>query len=184
MVKSLLPGVVVAEPILTKTFESSGGIFEIKKAGMTIRIPPGAVSSNTIATMSIKVCSEGPFQFPKDCKVISSICLFETNVKLVKPIEVIFNHFAKLLSEENYHKVTILTASSVPDYRGQAPFYSFRKVASDVFETGKTIGRFALAQFGVFTAVGQVLETIESQIGNFHQSLVLLLCCFSKGGTL
>ena len=27
--------------------------------------------------------------------------------------------------------------------------------------------KFSLAQFGVFAAVGQVLETIESQIGNF-----------------
>ena len=170
--KPLLPGVVVAEPILTKTFGSSGGIFEIKKAGVTIRIPPGAISSNAIATVSIKVCSNGPFQFPKDCKVVSSVCLLETNVKLVKPVEIVVSHFAKLLSEENYHKMTILTASSVPDYRGAAPFYSFKKVVSDVFETGKTIGRFSLAQFGVFAAVGQVLEAIETQIGN---CLLLLL---------
>ena len=154
----------MAEPILTKTF---GGIFEIKKAGVTIRIPPGAISTNTIATISIKVCSNGPFQFPKNCNVVSSVCLLETNVKLVKPVEIVVSPFAKLLSEENYHEVTILTASSVPDFRGAALFYSFKKVASDVFETGKTIGRFSLAQFGVFAAVGHVLGTIESQIGNF-----------------
>ena len=168
MTKPLLPDVVVTEPILTKTFESSGGIFEIKKAGVTIRIPPGTIPSDTIATVSIKVCSEGPFQFPENCKVVSSIYLLETNVKLLKPIEMIVSHSAKLL-EENYHKMTIMTASLVPDYRGAAPLYSFRKVASDVFETGETVGRFSLAQFGDFAAVaavGQVLEGIESQIGN------------------
>ena len=164
--KPLLPGVVVAEPILTKTFESSGGIFEIQKAGVTIRIPPGAISSDTIATVSTKDCTEGPFQFPKDCKVISSVCLLETNVQLVKPVEMVVSHFAKLLSDENYCKMTVMTASLVPDYRGAAPLYSFRKVASDVFETGETIGRFSLTQFGVFAAVGQILGTIETQIGN------------------
>ena len=165
--KPLLPGVVIAD-VLTKTFESSGGIFEIKKAGVTIRIPPGTIPSDTIATVSIKVCSEGPFQFPENCKVVSSIYLLETNVKLLKPIEMIVSHSAKLL-EENYHKMTIMTASLVPDYRGAAPLYSFRKVASDVFETGETVGRFSLARFGDFAAVaavGQVLEGIESQIGN------------------
>ena len=160
--KHLLPDVVFEGPIITKTFQAPGGVFDIKTAGVTIRIPPGAISSDTIATMSIKVCSRGPFQFPKDCKVISSICLFETNVKLVKPVEMLVSNFTKLLSEEDYHKITILKASLVPDYRGEAPFYSFRKVASAVFETGKTIGRFAVEWFGVFAAMGQVFETMET----------------------
>ena len=129
---------------------------------MTIRIPPEAFSSDTIATMSVKVCSKGPFHFPKDCKVISSICLFETNVKLVKPIEMLVTHFGKLLSKEDYDKITVLTASLVPDYRGVAPFYSFQKVVGDDFETGKTIGRFAVEWFGVFAAVGQIIETMET----------------------
>ena len=151
----MLPDVVVAEPILTKTFKSSGGIFEIKKAGVTIRIPPGAVLSDTIATVSIKVCSEGPFQFPEDCEVVSSVCLLETNVKLVKPVEILVSHFDKLLSKR------VLTSSLVPDYRGPAPFYLFRKVACDGFET-ETIGSFSVPQLGVFAAVGQILETVQT----------------------
>ena len=112
MTKPLLPD-VVAEPILTKTFESSGGIFEIKKASVTIRIPPGAISRDTIATVSIKICSKGPFQFPEDCKVVSSICLLETNVKLVKPVELVVSHSAN----------EVLASPLVPDYRGPSPYY-------------------------------------------------------------
>ena len=113
--------------------------------------------------MSIKVCSNGPFQFPKDCKVVSSVCLLETNVKLVKPVEMLASNIL-----QSYYlrkittKITILKASLELDYRGEAPFYSFRKVASAVFETGKTIGRFAVEWFGVFAAMGQVFETMET----------------------
>ena len=155
MTKTLLPSVAFAEPILTKTFGSSGGIFEIKKAGVTIRIPPGAISSDAIATVSIKICSEGPFQFPKDCKVVSSVCLFETNLKLVKPVEIVVSHFDQLLSKR------VLTSSLVPDYRGPAPFYLFQKVACDDFET-ETIGKFVVPELGVFAAVGQILETAQT----------------------
>ena len=161
MTTSLLPDVVFEGPILTKTFKSSGGLFEVKNAGITICIPSGAISSDTIATMSIKVCSKGPFQFPEDCKVVGSICLLETNIKLVKPVEILVSHLAKL-SEEHNRKMTVLTASLVPVYKGSAPFYSFRKV--DLFETGKSVWRFSVA-FGVFAAVGQVLENFETKIG-------------------
>ena len=152
---TLLPSVAFAEPILTKTFRSSGGIFEIKKASVTIRIPPGAISSDAIATVSIKICSEGPFQFPKDCEVVSSVCLLETNLKLEKPVEIVASHFDKLLSKR------VLTSSLVPDYRAPAPFYLFREVACDGFET-ETIGKFSVPQLGVFAAVGQILETAQT----------------------
>ena len=151
MTKILLPSVVFKEPILTKTFESSGGKFEIKKAGVTIRIPPGAISRDTIATVSIKICSKGPFQFPEDCKAVSSICLLETNVKLVKPVELVVSHSAK----------RVLTSPLVPDYKGSSPYYLFRKVAHDGFET-ESIGKFTVPQLGVFVAVGQILETEQT----------------------
>ena len=151
MTKPLLPGVVVTEPILTKTFESSGGIFDIKKAGVTIRIPPGAISHDTIATVSIKICSKGPFQFPEDCKVVSLICLLETNVKLVKPVELVVSHSAN----------EVLTSPLVPDYKGSSPYYLFQKVAHDGFET-ESIGKFTVPQSGVFVAVGQILETVQT----------------------
>ena len=148
MTKILLPSVVFKEPILTKTFESSGGIFEIKKAGVTIHIPPGAISHDTIATVFIKICSE-------ICKVVSSICLLETNVKLVKPVELIVSHLGKLLSKR------VLTSPLVPDYKGSSPYYLFRKVPHDGFET-ESIGKFTVPQLGVFVAVGQILETEQT----------------------
>ena len=153
--KNLLPSVVFEEPILTKTFESSGGIFEIKKADVTIHILPGAISHDTIATVSIKICSKGPFQFPEDCKVISLICLLETNVKLVKPVELIVSHLGKLLSKR------VLTSPLVPNYKGSSPYYLFRKVPHDGFET-ESIGKFTVPQLGVFVAVGQILETEQT----------------------
>ena len=115
---------------------------------MTIRIPPGAISRDTIATVSIKICSKGPFQFPEDCKVVSIICLLGTNVKLVKPIEMIVSHSAK----------RVLTSPLVLNYEGSAPYYLFRKVAHDDFDT-ETIGKFTVPRLGVFAAVGQILET-------------------------
>ena len=163
MTKPLLPDVVVTEPILTKTFKSSGGIFEIKKAGVTIRIPPGAISRDTIATVSIKICSKGPFQFPEDCKVVSLICLLETNVKLVKPVELVVSHSAK----------RVLTSPLVPDYKGSSPCYLFRKVAHDGFDT-ESIGKFTVPQSGGFVAVGQIMETVHTTGKILTVSLLVL----------
>ena len=74
-----LPSVNLEKTVLTKTFESLGGVFDTSAAGVTISIPPGAVPSGVMATVSVKLCSSGSFQFPEGCKPVSLIYLVETN---------------------------------------------------------------------------------------------------------
>lgn len=149
-----LPSVNLEKAVLTKTFESSGGVLDASAAGVTISIPSGAVPSGVIATVSVKLCSSGPFQFPEDYEPVSPIYLVETSKKILKPVELVISHDADLQSEEDYTSVVILTASLVPDYRGSTPSYPFRKVSGGVFEVGRHVGKFTVTQLGLFAAVG------------------------------
>ena len=151
-----LPSVNFQKAVLTKTFDSSGGVLEATAAGVTISVPPGAVLSGVIATVSVKLCSSGAFQFPEDCQPVSPIYHIETNKKFVKPVELVISHDAVLQSEEDCKSVVILTASLVPDYRGSTPSYPFHEVSGGVFEVGGRTGRFTVSKLiGLLAAVGR-----------------------------
>jgi len=156
----MLPCVNLEKTVLTKTFESSGGVFDASAAGVTISIPPGAVPSGVIATVSVKLFSSSSFQFPEDCELVSPIYFVETNKNFLKPVELVISHDAGLQSEEDCKSVVILTASIVPDYRGSTPSYPFRKASGGIFEVGRRTGRFTVTQLGFFAAVGHHAGTL------------------------
>ena len=137
-----LPSVNLDKTALTKTFESSGGVFDASAAGVTISIPPGAVPSGVIATVSVKLCSSGSFQFPEGCKPVSLIYLVETNETFLKPVELAISHFAVLQLEEDYTSVVILTASLVPDYSGYTLSYPFREVTGVILKPASVLENF------------------------------------------
>ena len=155
-----LPSVNLEKAVLTKTFESSGGLFDASAAGITISIPLGAVPSGVIATVSVKLCSSSLFQFPEDCEPVSPIYFVETNKKFLKPVELGISHDAHLQSEEDCKSVVILTASLVPDCRGSTLSYPFREASGGIFEVGRHTGRFTIAQLGFFAAVGHHAGTL------------------------
>jgi hypothetical protein len=97
--------------------DDSGLEFSFEKYDIAIKIPEGALAVGKKIRIEVAVMPMyGPFQFPRDVRLISPVlwlCLLDQNVKLKRPFQVTLPHILSGLTEEKarYYEVVFYKAN-------------------------------------------------------------------------
>ena len=159
------PGIVFHKTPISKRVTSSGvTIDRLQDMGISISVPEGSLNPpEEPVDLHIHPCFRGPFRLPKKYKSASPAYLIgrkKTNFR--KDITLRIHHYACLGSEEDCEEMTILSASSTPEYieshqdEGVVhPVYTFKKIrgANAKFRPGDQVGEISLRHFCILKIV-------------------------------
>lgn len=84
--------------------DSSGGIYNDPKHGITLHIPNGAIDAETTLEIVIGIFLYGNFEFPKQMSPVSAIiwlCTPQPYFSFHKPIKIILPHFMNCKTNED-----------------------------------------------------------------------------------
>ena len=85
--------------------------------GVTLTVPPGAIPSDPDkpANVTLKACLPSPsFTYPVGAFPVSAVYHLAADCNFKKKVEMTFEHFAKIESEEQAGAVTLFKADSSP----------------------------------------------------------------------
>ena len=104
--------------------------------GVSLKIPPGAVSGKPI-NVTVQACLSGStFKYPEGCTPLSAVYHISTNLFFKKEVELTFEHFAELETEKETSEMTFFRAKSVPVMKNGREEFIFTPIESGKFEVG------------------------------------------------
>ena len=101
----------------------------------------------------IRPCFSGPFELPDQYESASPAYLIHHGkAEFQKDLTIRIQHYASLQSEEDYEDMVFLSASSIPEYRGSQPIYTFKDIGGSkgVFKHGDQVGEITIRHFSFF----------------------------------
>ena len=100
-------------------------IIDPRGLGVSLKIPPGAVRPDTgkPVNVTVQACLSGcSFKYPKGYTPLSAVYLISVDSPLEKEVELGFEHFADLTTEEQAEQMTIFRAESATTNDGKLIF--------------------------------------------------------------
>lgn len=128
---------------------TEGKVIKWEDIGVTIDIPPGAVSEQEVIDLSVRPCLSGPFEIPDGIDLASPLHLVGPAFKFRQEIKLSLQHFINLETPEDCKQMTFLSAPSTPSYIGSQPTYLLReiKIQEGTFTVGNQVATILLKHF-------------------------------------
>ena len=104
--------------------------------GVSLKIPPGAVRSDTDKPVNITVqaCLSGStFKYPEGCTPLSAVYHISADSSLEKEIDLTLEHFAQLETEMDTSEMTFFRAESIPTVTDGEEEFIFTKMEGGKF---------------------------------------------------
>jgi len=123
-------------------------VVQWEEIGVTVDIPPGAVSEQAVDGF-VRPCLSGPFQLPEGIDLASPLYLVGPALKFTREIKFSLQHFINLKTPEDCEQMTFLSAPSTPSYIGSEPTYQLReiKIQKGIFAVGSQVATIFLKHF-------------------------------------
>ena len=132
-----------------ETATAEGQVIQWEDIGVTVDIPPGAVSERATIDVSIRPCLSGPFEIPDGIDLASPLHLVGPAFKFTQEIKLSLQHFINLKAPDGCKEMTFLSALSTPTYIGSVPTYVLREIKSQktIFTVGSQVATIFLKHF-------------------------------------
>ena len=176
--KPAYPGILFLEGPKREIVTTQEKTIDLKEVGFSLSIPEDSLpSTDPPLQLEIQPCLSGSFDVPQGIELVSPAYILKPNRRVAFQKEVVFKmwHYANLESEEDCEDMVFLSASTSPEYRGDAPVYSFKEIkeAKGSFRPGKEqpFGEIALKHFCML-ALGKWMRKIFK--GKFSLSYIEL----------
>lgn len=131
-------------------------MIKLEDVGVTIDIPPGAVSEQAAVDVFVHPSLSGPFEIPDGIDLASPLYLVGPAFKFTREIKLSLQHFINLKTSEDCKEMTFLSAPSAPKYIGSTPTYKLREIQirKGNFTIGEQVATIFLKHF-CFVAIGR-----------------------------
>ena len=158
------PGVAFSKQRSEATITKEGGI--IKGEGITLSVPPGAVSEGDEVTILLQACIGGPFCLPPkpgDLNFISPVYLIQPPFAFRKNVTLSINTFVKFYQNYDNKSFCFVTSPTQKTFNEDfEPQWVFRKFGSPDFNEehdGRIRGSINLKHFcfGGFAGSGKAI---------------------------
>ena len=137
---------------------TEGQAIKWEDIGVTIDIPPGAVSEQATTDVSVWPCLSGPFEIPDGIDLASPFYLATAHgprFKFTQGIKLSLQHFINLKTPEDCKEMVFLSAPSTPSYTRSKPTYLFREIQKGTFTVGSQVATIFAEHF-CFVVVGRL----------------------------
>jgi len=143
---------------------TEGQVIQWEDIGVTINIPPGAVSERATVDISVRPCLIGPFKIPDEIDLASPIHLVGPAFKFRKEIKFSLRHFINLKTPEDCKEMTFLSAPSTPTYIDSKPTYILReiKIQEGAFTVGNQVATIFVKHF-CYLGIGKKRTRVGSE---------------------
>lgn len=127
---------------------AEGQVVQWEEIGVTVDIPPGAVSEQAVDGF-VHPCLSGPFKLPEGIDLASPLYLVAPALKFTREIKFSLQHFINLKTPEECEQMTFLSAPSTPSYIGSEPMYHLREIKTQkgIFTVGSQVATILLKHF-------------------------------------
>ena len=157
--------------------------------GISMTIPQDAVPPEEQVNVTIRQCLAGSFQYPEGFEPLSAIYHIPVSddSSFQKDVEVEFEHFGQLETEEQASKMTFFDAKSSPVVVGGRNVFKFSPVKGGRFAVGGSHCTYSSKHFGFLCAgTEKSSETRELHVYQLHQwyGYSYHYCMFTEALTL
>ena len=107
--------------------------------GVFLKVPPGAVppDADKPVCVTVQACLSGStFKFPAGCTPLSAVYHISAEPPFDKEVELTFEHFAELETENDVNQVTLFRAESIPTVTEGGKEFIFTSIEGGQFEVG------------------------------------------------
>ena len=120
--------------------------------GVSLKIPPGAVSGKPV-NVTVQACLSGStFKYPEGCTPLSAVYHISANSFFKKEVELTFEHFAQLETEKETSEMTFFRAESVPVMKDGREEFCFTPIEGGKFEAGGNMCTLSTEVFSLVSA--------------------------------
>ena len=125
------PGILFSERGKRELLTTSEKDITLKEVGISLSIPKDALSStDPPLEVQIQPCFSGSWELPENLEIVSPAYIVKPSREVVFRRDILIKiwHHANLETEEDCEDMVFLSASTIPEYRGESPVYVFREI--------------------------------------------------------